>query len=140
MYKMFAVILAIVFISISFRTKDDSLIDHFWLDSMPKTIHDPFAYYVFEHDGNGVFCSGTQAKYTAEAFKHKHSPESVIITWLADNVINKTNYNITHEVNGEFDLKLVVKEDPRHGNMQHVYWGNVHDEGLKKKVKDFITH
>lgn len=101
------------------------LVDRVWWDGEPpEGWKDQFGLFIFGDDDNhGVYMSGILAKYSIEALEFEACPANVSITWLADGKVDNTKYAIVHETHGEFDLKLTLDKDPRHGNKPHSYFG-----------------
>lgn len=124
-----------------FKSSDDVFLNRLWIDRLPETMKDNYSLYVFtdeELDGDvnfGFHVSGMPVKYTIEIFGFQHCPANIQFLWLADDSKNKSNYAVSKEKNGEFDLKLVVKNDPRHGGREHVYYSSTEwDEGKLKTL------
>lgn len=102
-----------------------------WIDKKPKDYKDRFTMYGFtdeEIDSDTYFgftVSGIPVKYVVELHGFRVKGDKLAFWFPADDSRVQTGFKVTKEKNGEFDLKLVIEKDPRHGGKPHTYYSRM---------------
>ena len=110
-------------------TQDIKLLRRPWIDKRPKDYRDRFTVYQFTSDEltDGMFLGATVAgipvKYVVEINGFRVKGDQIAFWFPADDSKTASGYKVTREKNGNFDLKLELSRDPRHGNRPHTYYG-----------------
>jgi hypothetical protein len=112
---------------------ENVLVDKIWIDRVPETGRDSFSLYFFssEEAGEddwmlGVHVSGTLIRRVTELFAYRVRDKQLKFVFPADGSSASSRYSIVEERKGQFELKLSLASDPRHGGEAHVYRGR-HD-------------
>lgn len=102
-----------------------------WIDKKPKDYKSPFTMYGFsdeEIDSDTYFgftVSGIPVKYQVELNGFRVKGDKLAFWFPADDSRVVSGFKVTKEKNGEFDLKLVIEKDPRHGGKSHTYYSRM---------------
>lgn len=102
-----------------------------WIDRKPKDYKDRFTMYGFtdeEIDSDTYFgftVAGIPVKYVVELHGFKVKGDKIAFWFPADDSRVVSGFKVTKEKNGEFDLKLVIEKDPRHGGKSHTYYSRM---------------
>lgn len=102
-----------------------------WIDRKPKDYKDRFTMYGFtdeEIDSDTYFgftVAGIPVKYVVELHGFKVKGDKLAFWFPADDSRTVSGFKVTKEKNGEFDLKLVIEKDPRHGGKSHTYYSRM---------------
>ena len=119
-------------VAISEEAQDGKLLfKRAWVDHKPKNYKEKFTMYGFsdEEIDDGLFfgfsLTGIPVKYLVELHGFRVKGDSLALWFPADDSKTQTNFKVTREKNGEFDLKLVLDKDPRHGGKAHTYYSRM---------------
>lgn len=102
-----------------------------WIDRLPKEYKDAFTMWVFTEDeiGQGMYFGGTlcgiPVKYMTELHGFQVRGDRLAFWFPADDSKLESGFKLTKEKNGQFDLKLVLAKDPRHGGKAHTYYSRM---------------
>jgi hypothetical protein len=107
---------------------NEDLMNRPWVDRLPQGPRDAFSMYFFTDEDMGpgnlaVHLNGIPVRFTTEIFGYNAKGSRVKFIWLAQDGQHQSDVKITHEDNGRFDMKLVVKNDPRHDGKTWTYYG-----------------
>ncbi|MHB2018977.1 MAG: hypothetical protein ACYCW6_18680 [Candidatus Xenobia bacterium] len=105
------------------REDPTMLLERPWVDHFPNSDQEPFRFFRFSRDSVGIYAVfDSRYKVTLELFEFDQEGNELHFEFPHDNTRAVTPYAIDRVKEGQFDLKLTLKKDPRNRTEQQVYY------------------